>query len=86
MNLREYRKLKNNRQRELVILEHSSLVKIRQRKPYTFVELELQTDKGPYTGFDFSKVCFPDKWSKDIGEKVATNRAVRDIRRQLDEG
>jgi len=57
-----------------------------QKRPYTFVQLRYTNGAGDtFTGKGFSKVNWRDKWSVCLGKDIAIKRAVRDIRKQLEQ-
>jgi hypothetical protein len=54
------------------------------RRPYTFVRLRITNPSAdPVSGYGFSKVCWPDKWNKEVGEHIALAKAARDVARQV---
>lgn len=76
---------KNVKERELWIGERTSVIFARQQRPYTFVELDYSFGAVHVTGMGFSKVCHPDDWNSELGKKVAITRAIRHIRKQLEQ-
>ncbi len=75
----------NVREREIWIDEHTSIIVTRQQRPYTFVELSYSYGAKYVTGMGFSKVCHPNDWDSELGNKVATTRAIRHIRKQMEQ-
>lgn len=54
------------------------------RRPYTFVRLRLVNPGAePIAGYGFSKVCWPDRWNKEVGQHIALAKAARDVARQV---
>ena len=78
---------KTIRELEQEIEENSAVYEFYQRQPYTLVVVNYVNEKyESITGFGFSKVAHPDKWDAEVGYDIAYRRAIRDIRKQLEEG
>lgn len=55
------------------------LVDMKQRRPYTFVDVSVAWEGKRYDDIGFSKVCVPDEWSPEKGIEVAMRHAVEHI-------
>lgn len=73
---------KRQRMKQVVdyFLQHAEVTEIRQRCPWTYVAVRIvpHKDVSPIAQglMGFSKVCWPDKWSEEEGERLAVERAV----------
>ena len=60
-----------------------SIVWVAQRKPYTYVEVAFHDgligELNGLTGIGFSKVSYPDTFSKSGGRTIAINSALYDL-------
>jgi hypothetical protein len=54
-----------------------------QKKPYTFMCVTSWYNEKEYTGYGFSKVCYPDVWSDEDGADIAKRRALYMIYHQI---
>ena len=54
-----------------------------QNQPFTCVHLEAEICGKFYVADGFSKVRWPDKWDAEYGERMATDKAMMDIVREL---
>jgi len=63
--------------------DRSTVIQFLQRKPYTCIVLRSWYSDREYTGFGFSKVCYPDKWNDEEGADIAKRRALYMIYHQV---
>ena len=62
------------------VVEHQFI----QQQPYTALELRLDMPNEPSLfGKGFAKVQYPDQWDPEYGYKLAYNKAMADIIRQV---
>lgn len=76
---------KNQREKEKHVDHYSERIYCKQVQPYSFVEISYFYGGTSKQGFGFSKVNFPDKWDSSNGYNIAEKRAVRSIRKQLEQ-
>ena len=68
-----------------VLEDRASNQTLWQRKPYTCMIVNSSYNGKEYTGFGFSKVCYPDKWDAEEGAERAFRRALIMILHQVRE-
>jgi hypothetical protein len=66
-----------------VLEDRATLTTFHQKRPFTFIELRSWYNDVEYTGFGFSKVCYPDKWDAEQGAEIAHRRAMLMIYHQV---
>ncbi len=54
-----------------------------QQRPFSCVVLHSWYNGKNYTGYGFSKVCYPDNWEPESGANIAHRRALIMILRQV---
>ncbi len=50
-----------------------------QKKPYTCIEVLLETTEGKLRSSGFSKAMWPDEWDPLLGEEIARRRAIKGL-------
>ena len=63
--------------------DRSTVTQFLQKKPYTCIVLRSWYSDKEYTGFGFSKVCYPDKWDDEEGADIAKRRALYMVYHQV---
>jgi hypothetical protein len=56
---------------------------IRQRCPWTFVDIAVRMNDKIYDAFDFAKVQWPDTFDADTGVERAKRKAIARIAKQI---
>jgi len=80
-----YKNLTPTKALEKDIFEKSKPLFYAQECPYSTVKLEYNYNGRYFRGVEFSKVSFPDVWDEKYGYDLAITRAVRSIRKQIQE-
>jgi hypothetical protein len=60
-------------------LDDKVVFEVIYRRPYTHVKIHDMRGNKPVYGYGFSKVCYPDKWDKEVGRSIALAKAARDL-------
>ncbi len=66
-----------------LVEEKATVIQIKIRKPYVFVEVKARISDQDICGIGFAKVAYPDVWDPKAGIQVARKRACADVTKQV---
>ena len=54
-----------------------------QQRPWTYCEVKVWVGDSCYLAVGFSKVCYPDPWSEELGKRIALDKALAHVYKQV---